>query len=85
MATQFRQLNDGWNAEPNAPDPGVQVDGSDFVLTFLANPFQYPRFTEEQRLRLRFAGGRKYRLGPTNDGGVWSWRFDIGGTWRRYS
>ena len=69
MGTQFRQLNDGWNAEPNAPSPAVQVEGGDVVLTFLANPFRYPRFAEEQRLRLRFTGGRKYRLGPTNDEG----------------
>ena len=69
MATQFRKLNDGWNAEPNAPDPTVQVDGRDVVLTFLANPFQFPRFAEDQRLRLRFTGGRKYRLGSTNDEG----------------
>ncbi|BFM38225.1 hypothetical protein [Synechocystis sp. LKSZ1] len=69
MATQFRQLNSGWNAEPNVPDPAVQVDGRDVLLTFLANPFQFPRFTEQQRLRLRFKGARKYRLGPTNDEG----------------
>jgi hypothetical protein len=67
MATQFRQLNDGWNAEPNAPHPGVQVDGRDVVLTFLANPFQFPRFAEDQRLRLRFTSARRYRLGSTND------------------
>jgi hypothetical protein len=69
MATQFRQLNDGWNAEPNAPYPRVEVDGHDVVLTFLANPFQFPRFAEGQLLRLRFTGGRKYRLGSTNDEG----------------
>ena len=44
MATQFRQLNDGWNAEPNAPDPTVQLDSRDVVLTFLASSFQFPRF-----------------------------------------
>ena len=69
MATQFRQLNDGWNAEPNAPDPTVQVNGPEVVLTFLANPVQYPHFAQEHRLRLRFTGARKYRLGSTNDEG----------------
>jgi hypothetical protein len=69
MATQFRQLNDGWNAEPNAPEPIVQVDDSEVVLTFLANSFQFPRFAENQRLRLQFMNARKYRLGPTNDEG----------------
>jgi len=69
MATQFRQLNDGWNAEPNAPDPTVRFDGRDLVLTFLANPFQFARFAEGQWLRLRFRGATKYRLGATNDEG----------------
>jgi hypothetical protein len=69
MATQFRQLNDGWNAEPNAPDPAVEIEQGDVVLTFLVNPYQFPRFAEEQRLRLRFKNVRKYRLGSTNDEG----------------
>jgi len=69
MATQFRQLNESWNAEPNAPDPAVPLEGCDVVLTFLANPFQSPRFAQDQRLRLRFSGATRYRLGPTNDEG----------------
>ena len=69
LATQFRQLNDGWNAEPNAPKPEVQVHDDDVVLTFLANPYQFPRFAEAQRLCLRFKNARRYRLGATNDQG----------------
>jgi hypothetical protein len=69
MATQFRQLNNGWNAEPNAPDPTVRLDGSDVVLTFLANPYQFQRFAVGQRLALRFTDARRYRLGATNDEG----------------
>ena len=69
MSTVFQRLNDGWNAEPNSPDPAVQVDGRDVVLTFSANPYVFPRFAEGQRLGLRFTGARKYRLGGTNDEG----------------
>ena len=69
MATQFRKLNEGWNAEPNAPEPNVKLDGSDVILTFLANPFQFPRFREDQRLILRFTNARRYRIGSTNDEG----------------
>jgi len=67
--TTFRQLNDGWNAEPNAPDPRIVVDGGDVVLTFLLNPFQFPQFTREDHGRLRFVSCRRYRLGATNDEG----------------
>lgn len=69
MATQFKKLNEGWNAEPNTPEPAVQVHDGDLVLTFLANPFQFPRFAEGQRLCLRFKNARRYRLGSTNDEG----------------
>jgi hypothetical protein len=45
------------------------VEGTTVVLEFTANSFQYPRFTEGERLELRFAGASRYRLGPTNDEG----------------
>lgn len=69
MTTHFRQLNDGWNAAPNAPDPTVQIEGHDVVLTFIANSYQFPRFAVDQRLRLRFTGARRFSLGGTNDEG----------------
>lgn len=69
MTTTFIQLNSGWNAEPNAPEPHVTVEQDAVVLTFLANPFQFPEFREGQLLRLRFRGASRYRLGKTNDEG----------------
>ena len=69
MATYFRQLNYGWNAEPNAPDPRISVEGSDLLLSLLANPFRFPRYVDGQRLRLRFAHAQRFWLGPTNDEG----------------
>lgn len=69
MVTEFRKLNHDWNAEPNAPEPSVQVDGCDVVLEFFTNSFLFPRFSEGQRLRLRFTNANRYRLGPTNDEG----------------
>lgn len=67
--TTFLQLNVGWNAEPNAPDPCVVVDDRDVVVTFLMNPFQFPEFTVEDVGRLRFHSCSRYRLGSTNDEG----------------
>jgi hypothetical protein len=69
MATIFTKLNDDWNAEPNAPDPVVQVSGKVVVLEFTPNPRQFPRFSEDQRVRLIFRNARRYRLGSTNDEG----------------
>jgi hypothetical protein len=67
--TTFSQLNDGWNAEPNAPDPRVQVVGEDVVVTFLMNPFEFPQFDPEDVGKLRFVSCQRYRLGATNDEG----------------
>jgi hypothetical protein len=67
--TTFTKLNEGWNAEPNAPASGARVDGDDVVLAFDLNPFLYPQFKEEQRAQLRFLRVGRYRLGATNDEG----------------
>jgi hypothetical protein len=65
----FRKLNEGWNAEPNAPEPVVEVSGSDTLLRFLLNPFIFPQFAPEDRGILRFRRFSRYRFGATNDEG----------------
>ena len=67
--TSFTRLSDGWNAEPNAPDPKVRVEGTDLVLSFRMNHRQYPEYTEGDVGELRFARCSRHRLGATNDEG----------------
>ncbi len=67
--TTFRKLNEGWNAEPNAPDPRVKVEGRDVVVSFLMNPFRFPQSSPENVGRLRFLSCQRYRLGAANDEG----------------
>ncbi len=67
--TSFTRLNDGWNAEPNAPDPKVRVEGTDLVLSFRMNHRQYPEYGEGNVGELRFTRCSRYRLGATNDQG----------------
>ena len=69
MKTTFVRLNADWNAEPNAPDPRVRVEGPDVVLEFVANHHRFRRFADEQRISVRFRSATRYRLGPTNDEG----------------
>ena len=69
MDFEYTKLNVGWNAEPNAPEPSIEVDGSTVRVTFLANAFQFPEYDEEDRLQIEFRSCSKYRLGPTNDEG----------------
>ena len=67
--TTFRQLNEGWNADPNDPDPKVTVNGPDVVVSFRMNLFLFPQFTADDVGQLRFAACQRYRLGATNDEG----------------
>lgn len=69
MNTCFVKLNDGWNAEPNAPAPAVTRSGNDLLLEFRLNPFQFKQFSEGDRGRLVFRNCWRYRLGGTNDEG----------------
>jgi|HubBroStandDraft_1064217.scaffolds.fasta_scaffold01586_4 hypothetical protein len=69
MKAAFQKLNDGWNAEPNAPFPTVEVQGDDVLLKFLVNPFRFPEFKEDEIGILRFVRCERYRLGSTNDEG----------------
>jgi hypothetical protein len=64
----FKQLNYGWNAEPNSPQPVVEVEGSTVRLSFFLNPFQFEA-GEEEVAQLIFTGARQWRLGATNDEG----------------
>jgi len=69
MNTSFKQLNVAWNADPNDPNPTIELDGEDLILTFKLNAFQYPQFTEGQTARLRFNRYTAYRMGAPNDEG----------------
>jgi hypothetical protein len=69
MKQSFYRLNEGWNAEPNAPNPAVEVQGHDIILRFLVNPFQSPEFRRGEFGILRFVKCSRYRLGAPNDEG----------------
>ena len=69
MNLEFIKLNNNWNAEPNAPNEIVHIDGSNVILEFTVNPWAYTGFVEEERARIIFKSGVKYRLGSTNDEG----------------
>lgn len=69
MKPEFLHLNDGWNAEPNAPAPVIEIQRFDIILRFYVNPFKFKEFEEEELGFLRFENCERYRLGPTNDEG----------------
>lgn len=66
---EFRRLNHGWNAEPNAPSPKVDASANEVSLRFEFNHMQFPRFEPEGFGVLTFPGCTRWRLGSTNDEG----------------
>jgi hypothetical protein len=69
MIPSFIRLNNGWNAEPNAPFESARVDGKDVLLTFDINAFQFREFIECEKGVLRFVNCSRFRLGRPNDEG----------------
>jgi hypothetical protein len=69
MSPTFTQLNRGWNADPNGPEPRISVVKSDLTLRFLLNAFQFPNFLEGEEAALVFSNCERFRLGSTNDEG----------------
>jgi hypothetical protein len=69
MATTFRQLNGGWNAEPNAPNPTVLINGDAVVLRFGLNHFVFPDCSADDLGELTFHKCWRFQLGSMNDEG----------------
>lgn len=67
--THFTKLNEGWNAEPNAPYPEIRVEGQLLSLAFYLNPWMFEGVNPGDTGELTFTGCWRYRLGPTNDEG----------------
>ncbi|MBX9802356.1 MAG: hypothetical protein K2Y04_06255 [Caulobacteraceae bacterium] len=66
MTSRFIKLNDGWNADPNAPNERVDLHGHELSLSFNLNRFQFPA-QKGERATLRFSDISHYRLGDEND------------------
>lgn len=64
----FKHLNKDWNAQPNAPNEQVTLNGTSLLLTFYLNPWAYEAMEREVGC-LTFAHCSKWRLGGTNDEG----------------
>ena len=66
---KFTQLNDGWNAEPNAPYLRAEPDDTSLVARFRPNQFLYPEFERVSFILVRFESCERYRITSVNDHG----------------
>jgi hypothetical protein len=64
----FVKLNLDWNAEPNAPDPRVELSGTSLALSFLLNPWAHLASVGERGC-VTFTRCSRWRWDITNDHG----------------
>ena len=72
---EFIRLNKGWNAEPNAPNPQIDIIQDNLVLSFLMNPYQYDGYKDGDIGFILFKNVFKYRLGSPNEEGFYKGQF----------
>ena len=84
METTFKQLNHGWNAEPNAPIPKFEWDGNDLKLTFFMNSFQFPEYNEGDQGEITFINCSRCRMGILNDEGWYRGQGRFKGIYHRW-
>lgn len=70
---KFIRHNNGWDAEPNAPMPSVEVLETvpEIKLSFYLNSFIHEDVEEGDKGVLEFINCYQYRLGATNDEGFY--------------
>ena len=68
-ATQFIQLNIGWNADPCVGIPVCVADGDDLQVRFRLNCYQFPDYSEDQVGVLTFVNCSRFNPDGTNDEG----------------
>lgn len=66
MSASFKQLNDGWNAEPNAPNPKARWDGENLHLSFRPG-FHEPPKVGDIPMVITFLRCARFRFGSVND------------------
>jgi hypothetical protein len=68
---QFIQLNNGWNAEPNAPEVDIKIQDNKVIVSFYLNAFIFKDFDEDDKGILTFQDCIQYRYGSPNDEGFY--------------
>lgn len=66
---RFTKVTIDWNAEPNAPETIINVEGDTVTLEFYLNYFVHDQFKEGDRGRITFSNCHKYYFGGPNDEG----------------
>jgi len=68
---KYKKLNIDWNAEPNAPEVKLKIEGDKLKISFYLNPFIYDNVYDEDKGELIFTDCFKYSFNSCNDTGYY--------------
>jgi len=64
-------LTKDWNADPNAPEVNLLVEGNSVILNFFVNYFMYKKFKEGDKAKVTFINCLKYSFNSMNGEGYY--------------
>jgi hypothetical protein len=67
----YKRLNIGWKAEPNAPDVWVEVKEDELRVEFYLNPFVFDNVEEGDKGELTFKNCFKFSFNSCNEEGYY--------------
>lgn len=69
------KINKEWNADPNVPNPQIDIFECNLLLSFNMNSYQYNKYNDGDIGFIVFKDVMKYRLGSPNDEGFYRGQF----------
>ena len=78
-------LTKDWNADPNAPEVNLLVEGNSVILNFFVNYFMYKKFKEGDKAKVTFINCLKYSFNSMNDEGYYMGQYRYKNTCRGVS
>jgi hypothetical protein len=73
----YIQITKDWNADPVSPEIELKVDGIDLIMEIYLNHFQFDKYQEGDKVKIRFKNCAEYSLNTCNDEGFYYGQYRI--------
>lgn len=73
----YIQITKDWNADPVSPEIELKVDGIDLIMDIYLNHFQFDKYQEGDKVKIRFKNCAEYSLNTCNDEGFYYGQYRI--------
>jgi hypothetical protein len=73
----YIQITNDWNADPVSPEIELKVDGIDLIMDIYLNHFQFDKYQEGDKVKIRFKNCAEYSLNTCNDEGFYYGQYRI--------